>query len=243
MNSDRNSETVTANRRKILATVASIGLTAGVAGCQGTGEDTEATGTSTESTAETETVTTTETGTGTATETRGTLQRDGADAMPASPISTHPQELLLEASDFGAGWEIVSSETALDDEVIYAAVDEGEQATGQAVQLENTAQGAEILYGPTIFTDADAATEVITTTEGYLNDSDFTGYDIDIGDGSVLYTVEGDDIERNAGAVAREQNATVGMTYYGPDDTDLAEWPDTVRPFMQSAHALLADSY
>ena len=243
MDSDRNAENVTPNRRQILGTVVSIGLTAGVAGCQDTGENAEPTGTSTGTTTETETIPNTETETGAATETQGTLQRDGANPMPASPISTHPQELLLEASDFGADWEILSSETILDDDLIYSVVDDGEQATGQTVHLENTVQGTEILYGTGIFTDADAAAEVITMFEGYLDDSGVTGYDIDIGDASVLYTIEADGVERNARGIAREQNATVEVTYFGPDNTDLAEWPDTVRPMLQSAHAVLADSY
>lgn len=237
MDSDRTRKHVTVSRRKILATAASIGLTAGVAGCQGTDEDAEPTGTSPASTADTETET------AATTETGGTLQRDGADAMPASPISTHPRELALEASDFGEEWEFVSSQTVLDDDIIYAAVDDGEQATSQEIRWENTTQGAESLYGPTIFTDADAAAEVITTTEQGVADSDATDYSIDIGDSSVLYTTTSDSDSDMLGVVVQERNATVGMSYYGPDDTDISEWPETVRPFMESAHRPLADAY
>jgi len=233
MNSDKKFEHVTTSRRKILTTAASIGLTATIAGCQDSNNTSESTGTE---------VPDTETQIESDTETQSTLQRDGADAMPASPISTHPRELTLEPTEIGEGWELVSSQTELDGDVIYSAVDEGEQVTGHGITAENTAQGSEAFYGATVFTDSDAAAEVITTTEEYLNDSDYDGYDIDIGDGSVLYTIEPDDGRRMAGAVAQEQNVIVGMSYYGPDDTDMSEWPETVRPFMQSAHALVVDS-
>lgn len=233
MDTDKKSGQLTHSRRKILKTTASIGLTGVIAGCAGTDSGSEATGTETA----------TETGTETATETQEMLQRDGADAMPAAPISTHPRELTLEASDFGDGWEIVSSETGLDDESIYEAVDEGEQTTGQAVTLENTMQGAEIVYGPTIYTDPAAAAEVITVTEERVADRDWGDYSIDLGDSAVLYTYGQDASEGMAGSVVQEQNATVGMSYYGPDDTDISEWPDTVRPLMESAHALVANSY
>lgn len=243
MNSDRNCESVTANRRKILATAASISLTAGVAGCQGADEDAEPTGTSSESA--TETPVNTETDTEPTMETQGTLQRDGADAMPASPISTHPRELTLEASDFGEGWEVVSSQTVLDEELIYEAVDEGEQATAQEVRLENTGRGAEALYGPAIYTDADAAAEVVTSLEQFVAESNIEDYSLDIGDRAVFYPLEGGarDGENLVAAVVQEQNATVGMSYFGPDDTDVEEWSETVRPIMESAHTSLADSY
>lgn len=238
MDSDENIGKLDQSRRKILQTAASIGATGAIAGCQDT--DTSSTQTGTERATEPGTARSTATETEAATAMQGTLQRDGAEAMPASPISTHPRDLALEPSDFGDGWTPVSSQTVLDGDVIYAAVDDGEQVTSQEIRWENTEQGARALYGPTVFTDADAAAEVITTTEQGIRNSDATDYPIDIGDSAVLYTTANEDM---AGVVVQEQNATVGMSYYGPDDTPVSEWPDTVRPFIQSAHTPLTESY
>lgn len=235
MNPDRNSASETVNRRKILATAASIGLTAGVAGCQSNGTG------STPTDSENETVTETEiaTGTTTVTEESGTIEREGAESMTASPIAVHPQEFILDPSTFGDQWELTNSETLLDENITFYAVPEDEKATSRVNYLDARENEARIIYGVTLFESQEAAEAIRQNQYDTVSDESTEGIrsvqSPDYGDSSLIYTSENQDGSGFVGAVTVVSNVIVGFSYYPPESQDSSEWVNSIEQYIQPA--------
>jgi len=180
------------------------------------------------------------------TDSQGNLDREGADAMDADPISTHPDELVLTSSRLDGEWTTSDGPSVvLDSDNQYYDIPSDDNAIMTEVTVENSEEPISITTSATIFETSAAATSIfegiVRAFDPEHTDHEYAVYEeTEFGQEGIKYVIEADS-EFSGYAEFRIENAIGGMSFF-TDSDEPQSVADSMDRYLTQLDELIVDA-